>query len=182
MANCASYNCQSLTTFESTLSNCATYRAGGSSSLIFLACGHSITDPTDLAAIEAAIAGGTAWRMENVKVGITPGTPETVAPVTSCGTERVINNTYTATIFASQVSEENSTFVNALTSGYVLGGIIFGVCETDGLTNILLYSDAEVAIQGGIVLPDLSSDVIRYEMTATWKGNVEVFSDTEGVF
>lgn len=182
MADCATYNCQELSVFESTLSNCATYRAGGSSSIIFLACGHDITDPTDLAAIEAAIAGGTAWRMENVKVGITPGTPETVAPVTSCGTERVINNTYTATIFASQVSQENSEFINTLTSGYVLGGVIFGVCETDGLTNIMLYADAEVAIQGGIVLPDTNADVIRYEITATWKGNVEVFSDTEGVF
>jgi len=182
MADCASYNCQSLTTFESTLSNCATYRAGGSSSIILLACGHTITDPTDLASIEAAIAGGTAWRMENIKVGITPGTPETVASPTSCGTERVINNTYTAAIFAAQVSEENSVFVNALTSGYVLGGIIFGVCETDGLTNLLLYVDAQVAIQGGIVLPDTNSDLIRYELSATWKGNVEAYSDTEGVF
>lgn len=182
MANCATYNCQSLSTFESTLSNCATYRAGGSSSIILLACGHSITDPTDLTAIEAAIAAGEAWRMENVKVGITPGSPETVAPVTSCGTERVINNTYTASIFASQVSEENATFVNSLTSGYVLGGIIFGVCETDGLTNLLLYVDEEVSVQGGLVLPDTNADLIRFEMTATWKGNIEVFSDTEGVF
>lgn len=182
MADCAGYNCNILTTFESTLANCATYRAGGSSSIILLACGHSITDPTDLAAIEAAIAAEQAWRMENVKVGITPGTPETVAPVTSCGTERVINNTYTATIFASQVSEDNSVFVNGLTAGYNLGGIIFGVCETDGLTNIMLYADAQVAVQGGIVLPDTNADLIRYEMTATWKGNVEVYNDTEGVF
>lgn len=182
MANCASYNCQSLTTYESTLSNCATYRAGGSSSIILLACSHTITDPTDLAAIEAAIAAGEAWRMENVKVGITPGTPETVAPVTSCGTERVINNTYTATIFASQISEANSVFINSLTSGYVLGGIIFGVCPTDSLTNILLYADAEVSIQGGLVLPDTNSDVIRYELTATFKGNIEAYDDVEGVF
>lgn len=182
MADCASYNCQTLNIFESTLANCATFRAGGSSSIILLACGHTITDPTDLEAIDADIAAGLAWRMENIKVGIAAGTPETVAPVTSCGTERVINNTYTATVFASQVSPENSEFVNALTSGYVLGGVIFGVCPTDGLTDMLLYVDAEVAAQGGLVLPDTNGDLIRYEFTLAWKGNVEVFSDTEGVF
>lgn len=182
MANCASYNCQSLTTWESTLDNCATYRAGGSSSIIILACNHQITDPTDLVAVGAEIAAGRAWRMENVKVGFSPGSPETVASVTSCGTERVIKNTYSATIFASQVSEENSTFINALTSGYVTGGLMFGVCPTDGLTDMLIYVDAEISYQGGLVLPDTNSDVIRYEMTANWKGNAEVYEDTEGVF
>ena len=182
MANCASYNCQSLSTWESTLDNCATYRAGGSSSIIILACDHTITDPTDLAAVEAEILAGRAWRMENVKVGFAPGSPETVAPVTSCGTERVINNTYSVTMFASQVSSTNATFVNALTSGYVTGGLMFGVCPTDGLTDMLLYADAEVSYTGGLVLPDTNSDVIRFEMTATFKGNVEVYADTEGVF
>ncbi len=183
MATCATYNCNSLTEFESTLDNCATYRAGGSSSIILLACGHQITDPTDLAAIEAEIAAGRAWRMENVKVGLTPQTPETVAPVTACGTERVINNVYQVSIFASQVSSDNSTFINALTAGYVLGGIILGVCETTGLTDLLLFADAEVAVTGGLVLPDTNTDVIRYELTATFKTQgVEVFEDTEGVF
>jgi hypothetical protein len=182
MANCASYNCQSLSTWESTLDNCATYRAGGSSSIILLACDHTITDPTDLTAINAEIAAGRAWRMENVKVGFTPGSPETVAPVTSCGTERVINNTYSVTIFASQVSSDNTTFINALTSGYVIGGLMFGVCPTDGLTDMLIYADAEISFQGGLVLPDTNADVIRYEMTASFKGNVETYPDTEGVF
>jgi len=182
MANCASYNCQALSTWESTLDNCATYRAGGSSSILILACDHLITDITDLQAVNIEIAAGRAWRMENVKVGLNPGSPETVAPVTSCGTERVINNTYSATIYASQVSSSNATFINSLTSGYVTGGLAFGVCPTDGLTNMILYADAEVSYQGGLVLPDLSSDVIRFEMTATFKGNVEIFADVEGVF
>lgn len=182
MANCAGYNCQSLDTWESTLDNCATYRAGGSASIIILACGAVLSDPTSLTEIEALIAGGEAWRMENVKVGFSPQTPETVAPVTSCGTERVINNTYSATIFASQVSPTNTDFINSLTSGYVTGGLMFGVCETDGLINLLIYADAEIAYQGGLVLPDTNSDLIRFEMTATWKGNVQVYEDTEGIF
>ena len=182
MANCVSYNCQSLSTWESTLDNCATYRAGGSSSIIILACDAVLTDPTSLAEVEALILAGTAWRLENVKVGFAPQSPETVAPVTSCGTERVINNSYSATIYASQVSPSNATFINSLTSGYVTGGLMFGVCETDGLTNLLLYADAEISYQGGLVLPDTNSDLIRFEMTATWKGNVEVYEDTEGVF
>ena len=182
MANCAGYNCQSLETWESTLDNYATYRAGGSSSIILIACGATLTDPTSLTEIDALIAGGEAWRMENVKVGFSPQSPETVAPVTSCGTERVISNTYSATIFASQVSTSNATFINSLTSGYVTGGLMFGVCETDGLTDLLLFADAEISYQGGLVLPDTNSDVIRFEMTATWKGDVQVYEDTEGIF
>lgn len=183
MATCATYNCLSLDTWESTLDNCATYRAGGSSAIILLACDHQITDPTSVTQVDAEIAAGRAWLMENIKVGLTPQTPETVAPVTACGTERVINNIYQMSIFASQVNETNATFVNSLTAGYVLGGVIIGVCETDGLTNLLLYSDSEVAVQGGLVLPDNNSDVIRFEMTATFKTQgVDVYEDTEGVF
>lgn len=182
MATCASYNCQSLSTWESTLTNCSPYRAGGSSSILLLACNHQVTDITDLASVTAEIAAGRAWRMENLKVSIAPGSPETIAPVTSCGLERVINNTYTATIYAAQVDPDNATFVASLTSGYVIGGIAFGVCPTDGLTDIILYANKEVSFQGGIVLPDLSSDAIRFEMTASWKGNLNVFSDIEGVF
>jgi len=182
MANCATYNCASLTTFESTLDNCATYRAGGSSSIVLLACGHQITDPTSLTEVEAEISAGRAWRMENVKVGLTPQTLETVDSVTSCGTERVINNVYSASIYASQVSPDNSTFINALTAGYVLGGMIMGVCSTTGLTDLLLYVDAEVAVQGGLVNPDTNSDLIRYELTATFKTQgIEVYEDTEDV-
>ena len=183
MASCATYNCLALDTWESTFDTCATYRAGGSSSIILLACDHQITDPTDLTAVNAEIAAGRAWRMENVKVGLTPQTPETVAPVTSCGTERVINNVYQLSIFASQVNQSNADFVGTLTAGYVLGGVIVGVCSTAGLTDLMLYADAEVSGQGGLVLPDSNSDVIRFELTATFKiQKVEAFADVEGVF
>lgn len=183
MATCVSYNCSSLTDWEAVLESCSTFRSGGTQSVILLACDHQITDPTDLAAIEAEILAGRAWRMDGLKAGLTPQTPETIAPVTACGTERVINNVYQLAIYAAQVSPENAAFINILTAGHVIGGLIIGVCPTDNQTDILLYADNEISFQGGLVNPDTNSDAIRFEVTANFKTQgIEVFYDTEGVF
>lgn len=183
MANCSSYNCLALGEYETTFDNCATYRAGGIPSIILLACDHQITDPQSLAQVEAEIAAGRAWRVENIKGGLTPQTPETVAPVTSCGTERVVNNVYQLSIFDSKVSQLNAEFWGTLSAGYVLGGMIMGICSTSGLTDLMIYADAEVSVQGGVVSPDTNADVLRFEMTATFKlQQVEVLDDDEGVF
>lgn len=183
MATCVSYNCSTLTDWEAVLENCSPFRSGGTTSIILLACDHQITDPTSLTEIDAEIAAGRAWRMDGLKAGLTPQTPETIAPVTSCGTERVINNVYQLTIYAAQVSPENATFINTLTAGYAIGGLIMGVCPTDNLTDLLLYADNEISFQGGLVNPDTNSDVIRFEVTANFKTQgIEVYEDTEGVF
>lgn len=168
MATCSSYNCLSLGSYNSTLDNCSTFRTGGTSAVVLLACDHQITDPTDGAAILAEIAAGRAWLVENVKVGISAGTPVTVDPITACGTAKVIKNTYTGTIYDAKVDATNNDFWNQLTNGYVIGGMILNVCGTDGLADIAIYVDAEISFSGGLVQPDVNTELIRFEVSFTW--------------
>ena len=168
MATCSSYNCLSLGAYNSTLDNCSTFRTGGTSAIVLLACDHQITDPTDGTAILAEIAAGRAWLVENLKVGISAGTPVTVDPITACSTPRVIKNTYSGTIFDAKVDATNNDFWNQLTNGYVIGGMIMNVCSTDGLSDIAIYVDAEISFSGGLVQPDVNTDLIRFEVSFTW--------------
>lgn len=168
MANCNSYNCLSLGTYNTTLDNCSTFRTGGTSSAVLLACGATLADPTDGTEINALIAASEAWLIENVKIGISAGTPVTVDPITACGTAKVIKNTYTGTIYDAKVDATNNDFWNQLTNGYVIGGMILNVCSTDSLADIAIYIDAEISFSGGLVQPDVNTDLIRFEVTFTW--------------
>lgn len=171
MATCAAYNCESLGTFDSTLEQCTTYRKGGISSIILIGCGQTLADATDEAEVEALINGGNAWLLENVKVGLDAPTQETQDPVTACGSAIVINNVYTGTLFAAQVNDNNTDFVNRLIGGYVVGGLIGRICDTEGLTDIQVYVDAEISFSGGLVIPNTNSEYIRYEVNFTFKSN-----------
>lgn len=183
MATCSSYNCLSLGSYNSTLDNCSTFRTGGTSAIVLLACDHQITDPTDGAAILAEIAAGRAWLVENVKVGISAGTPVTVDPITACGTAKVIKNTYTGTIYDAKVDATNNDFWNQLTNGYVIGGMIMNVCSTDSLADIAIYVDAEISFSGGLVQPDVNTELIRFEVSFTWNSvGYDVITAPTGVW
>jgi len=183
MATCNSYNCDSLGAYSSTLDNCSTFRTGGTSNIVLLACGATLADPTDGAEINALIVAEQAWLIENVKAGIGAGTPVTVDPVTSCGTARTIKQTFTGTIFDAKVNETNTDFWNRLNNGYVIGGMIMSICSTDGLTDIALYIDAEVSFTGGLVSPDVNTELIRYEETFTFNATgYDVITAPTGVW
>ena len=171
MANCNSYNCDSLGSFESTLDNCSTIRKGGASQMVLLACGVTMADSSDEAELTALINGDEAWEIENAKIGLSVSSQDTVDPVTSCGTTKVVNNVYTGTLYSAVVTSGNTTFINKLIAGYVVGGAILKICDTEGLASMQIYIDAEISFSGGLVLPDTNSDVIRYEVNFTFKSN-----------
>jgi len=183
MANCNSYNCDSLGAYNSTFDNCSTFRTGGTSALVLLACGAILADPTDGTEINALIAAEQAWLIENVKVGIQAGTPVTVDPVTSCGTPKVIKNTYTMSVYDAKVDATNNDFWNQLINGYVVGGFIANICSTDRLDDIAIYVDAEVSFSGGLVNPYVNTELIRFELTATWNSvGYDVITAPTGVW
>lgn len=170
MAQCA-YNCDTLPSYNSTLAGCTLTRSGGSSNVVFLGCDHGITDFTDGTQINDAIDAGNAWLVQNVKIGHAKGSPNTVDPVTSCGTQRVLNNTYTFTLFDAKVNEENADFWNTVTAGYIFEGAIFSVCTTTGQTDIALVTESQVSVSGSLVNPDVKTDNIRFELDGTWTGD-----------
>jgi hypothetical protein len=183
MATCTSYNCDALGSYNSTLDNCSVFRTGGTSALVFLDCDHQITDPTSGVQILAEIAAGRGWLVENLKVGFQAGSPVTVDPVVSCGTSRVVKNTYTMSIFDAKVDATNNDFWNQLANGYVIGGLIANICPTDGLADIAIYVDSEISFQGGLVSEDVNTGLIRFEMTATWQSvGYDVITAPTGVW
>lgn len=171
MANCNSYNCDSLGSYDSTLDNCSPIRKGGSSQIALLACGTTMADSSSESELTALINADQAWILENVKVGLQVSSQDTVDPVTGCGTTRVVNNVYTGTLFSSVVTANNTEFINKLIAGYVVGGMIIKVCDTDGLATMQVYIDSEISFSGGLVLPETNADIIRYEVNFTFKSN-----------
>lgn len=171
MATCQSYNCDTLGSYDQTLANCTLFRKAGISEIILLACGVELTDPEDEAEIAALLAAEEAWYMPNLKVGIDAPSQETADPVTACGTQVVVNNVYTGQIFDAKVSATNTAFVNKLIAGYSIGGMLLKICDTEGLTPMMIYVDAEVNFSGGLVVPNTNSEYIRYEVNFTFKSN-----------
>lgn len=166
------YNCDDLPAYDSALAGCTLTRSGGSSNVVFLGCGHGITDFESAVQINAAIDAGTAWLVQNVRMGHAKGSPNlSDAPVTSCGTLRVINNTYTFTIFDAKVNATNGDFWNVVTAGYVFEGAIFSVCTTTGQTDIALVTESQVSVSGSLVNPDVNTELIRFELDGTWTGD-----------
>lgn len=171
MATCQSYNCDSLGTYDQTLASCSLFRKGGVSEIVLIDCGITMVDPTDQTELDALIAASDAYYLPNLKVGWDAATQETADPVTACGTEVVVNNVYAGTIFDSKVSENNTEFYNQLIAGYVVGGMLLKICDTDGLTPMMVYVNAEINFNGSLIVPDSNSELIRYELNFTFKSN-----------
>jgi len=169
MADCASYKCESLGTYDQTLEQCTLFRKGGVSKAILIGCGQTLADPTDEGEIEALILAGNAWYIPNVKLGWDAPSQETQDSVTACGSPIVINNVYSGTLFDAKVSANNTAFYNKLIGGYVIGGLILRICDTTGLSNMQVFVDAEVSFSGGLIIPNTNSEYLRYEINFTFK-------------
>lgn len=169
MADCASYNCESLGTYDQTLEQCTLFRKGGVAKAVLIGCGQTLSDATSESEVEALVLAGNAWYIPNVKIGWDAPSQETQDPVTACGSPIVINNVYSGTLFDAKVSANNTEFYNKLIGGYVIGGLILRVCNTTGLSNMQVYVDAEVSFSGGLIIPNNNSDYLRYEINFTFK-------------
>ena len=185
MASCVTYNCDSLVDHEVSNESCLGPRNGGSAQLIIFDCGTTPTDPTDGTEINNLITAGTAYLVENVKAGLDVPTPVTIASTTSCGTDRTINLDYTGTIEDYTVTESNTaSFWGPLAKGRTMGGMMLYLCEQDGYANKIVYIDAEITFNGGLVVPNTNTEAIRYEMGFSFRKNgpVEYLDAPTGVF
>ena len=79
MANCINYNCaDELGTQE--LLDCDGDNLGGASAVVFLACNHQLTDPSDGTEIQAEIDAGRAWLYKDVEIGIGKASAVKITP------------------------------------------------------------------------------------------------------
>lgn len=185
MATCSNYNCDSLTDHEVSNESCLGPRNGGSAQLIIFDCGITVTDPTDGTEINNLINAGSAYLVENVKAGLDAPSPVTIPSVTSCGSDRVINLDYTGTIEDYTVTETNtSAFWGPLAKGRTMGAMMLYLCEQDGYANKIVWIDAEISFSGGLVVPNVNTEAIRYELSFAFRKNgpVEFLDAPTGVF
>lgn len=169
--DCESYNCDSLGTYDQTLEQCKLFRAGGVSKIIVLGCDADIADVEDEAEVQAAIDAGTAWEMPNLKVGWSAPSQVTAESVTACGSEVVVNNTYTGAIFDAKVSENNTIWYNKFIAGWVAGGMLLKICDTSGLSSMMVYVQGQISFSGGLTIPNTNKEYLRYEINFTFNSN-----------
>lgn len=167
MATC--YNCDTLPSYDSTLSNCSNYRTAGTNNIILLHCGYEISDPADGEEwLDLIDQGGATW-LSNFKAGITPPSPVTQDSIIACGSTVTINNDWTVTITDYKVNVTNNDFWGVLTGGYLVAGMLMDICPTEDLEDISLWVDAQVSFGGGINSPDNNGELISNQITATFR-------------
>ena len=169
MANCVNYNCDPLGDHEISILDCGAAIPGGISSLVILDCSHQLTDPSDGTQINAEIAAGRAWLVENVKVGMDAPSAVTQDPTTSCGGERIATYDRTLTIEDYNVSAGNNEFYSTVFGGRSFGGAILAECGDDELDPVVTFINKEITAEGGRIVPNTVDESQRFEGTFKWK-------------
>ena len=167
MANCINYNCADELGVQELL-DCDGDNLGGASAVIFLACNHTITDPSDEAQIATNISNQTAWLYKDVEIGIGKASAVKITPPSGCAVEKVINYNRSGTYRDGNVNATNITNYNALFNGTPLGGMIIFECAANDGVGQVTWIDAEVTFEGDRVLPVSQTEIQVFDATFMW--------------
>ena len=169
MAECINYNCDELPEYEQTIAECAAYiRNAGASVFGLLECGSEILDPSDAVEVQALIDAGTLTMIPNVKFGFNDPAEITTPSTTSCGTPKITNYTQSATAEDYKVTIDNTTFWNTAKKRSFAGLLIFQ-CETNGLTPLVTFVDAEISVSAFKKSSNTSDEPQFYQIGFSWK-------------
>ncbi len=168
MATCQ-YNCVDLPDHEQI--DCGQYPKGGMLSLGVLECDHNITDFTDPAETNQAIADGELTLIKNIK-GTFPEASEVDGenPL-ACGSETILDGfDFVVTFKDFNVRSENDTFYAALNQRTTF--LIWFECETGKLRVVQLTVNWKAK---PALVPESNKEKQHYLVTAMWSGNVDDF-------
>jgi len=163
MANCVNYNCTDDLN-DQVLLNCDDDMLGGASAVIFLACDHTVTDPSVAAQITDAIAAGKAWKYTDVAVSITKATAVKITPPAGCATEKVINYERSGTYKDGNVNSTNILNYDVLFKGAPLGGMIIYECGASRVT----WINAKIQFEGDRLLPESNKEIQMFDASFNW--------------
>ncbi len=179
MANCLNYNCND-DLGDHIPVDCGEYPLGGIDAAIILACDHQVTDVSNGTQINAEIAAGRAWLVENIKVSIPDPSPITITNPVACRVDRLVNYDRSGTWQDANVNADNIDFYNILLSGQSFGGLILRECDENRVT----FVDSEVTFQGGRLIPDNNDNFQMFNATFNWreKTDADIFNEPANVF
>lgn len=160
MADCYSYNCDDALGSH-TINDCNSSTKGGYPNILLVACGTTLTDPSDEVEVQAAIDAGTAFPIKNVKAALPAPTATTVDSMIANEPPVVASYEFAGTLMDQNVNSPNLTFYNNMYDGRTFGAIYLHN-KNEGI----MYGWTEViTFQGGMVLPDSKSELERFEST-----------------
>lgn len=182
MTDCYQYNCDDALGTH-LLNDCNSTTRGGYRNVIFLECGHSITDPSDGASILAAIAAGEAHVIKNVKLGLPAPSPTQLDSYIANAPQIVASYEHGGTMMDQNVNDTNCVFYNNLYDGRSFGGIILHNADEGQV----YWYDKETRFTGGLVHPDSKSEVERFESAFTFSSKTgssvcRIYTEPAGVF
>lgn len=165
--NCVNYNCADLPDYAS--NDCNDKLQGGISAIIVLECDHTITDPSNASEVSSNLTSGKARLVEPIQVGVDAASPVEV-PSGVAGEEDVVA-TYerSLSIVDPNINDTSIDFWNEVLTGRALGGVILYEREEGTVT----WIDSAVSFKGSRIIPNVVTDIQRFEATMTWKSLTE---------
>lgn len=176
------YNCTQLTFHEQV--TCGDYRKGGVSAFGILDCDHTMSNFTDVAQYNDAIASDLLHIIKGIKGQVPEPAPiENNNPI-GCGAETVVDGfDRTATWLDSNVNNQNIVFYNALNvrNEFLM---IFNCNDDPDDTGLVTVIEATVNFIAFQVLPESNRERQFWNVTAKWTKLDEstTFTAPAGIF
>lgn len=143
--------------------NCNNFKHGGFSSAAILKLGHSITDYTNTAQWNNAIATGFAKIINQIKAQMPEASEVTVDNPVACGAEQILDGfNNSATWVDANVNQGNNDFYNTLNISK--GNLVLFSCTENEVTVI----EETVTFMAKKILPPNRTEYQSYSVTANW--------------
>lgn len=165
MSSC-NYNCDNqLGTYEE--NECQLELPGGSNQIIFLECGHGITDPSSYTQVHNAIIAGKARLVSGVAVDIPAASPNKQTSKVPCRADTLLSYNRTVNYYNPNVSTTNDEFHSQLFGGHNVAGVIIYMCGTDD--PYVYFIDSPMLFTGSAVLPATTDEAQYYQGVGEYK-------------
>lgn len=165
---------------------CLGVRPAGASQIVIYWCLDNITDITDGTQTTDAITAGEAIKITDIRFGNDAPTPTNGPKPTSCGSPRVLYNSFPLNLTDYSYNATNAALYEALGNGRAVAAVLAWDCNTNpnfsDTSRYYVPSSGDITWSGGLVDPDDDDEAARFELTATYKGSVDIITTPTGVF
>jgi hypothetical protein len=148
------------------LVQCDEYILGGQPKIIVGLCGATLANPSSGSEIQALINAGLAREINDVRFAIPAGSPILIDSPIACQSQIRINEDRTATIFDGNYTNNNTEFWNALNKRNIAWIVVFS-CNSENI--IYINPPKPIRVSAQFIAPEQDNEIIRYEVTFSWR-------------